>query len=355
VTRDEPIDPSWIVGVRVALLEHFDVHARDLPWRRTRDPYAIWISEVMLQQTRVDAVVPYYERWLERFPDVHTLADAQLDDVLKAWEGLGYYSRACNLHRAAAVVRERHAGSLPADYDALRALPGVGEYTAGAVASIAYGVRRPAVDGNVRRVVARLLDDPAPSAARLRDIVTSLVPQERAGDFNQALMELGATVCSPRTPRCDVCPLVPWCAARLAGTQADRPAPRRSPSQPLFLLATAVICAPPDQVLLIRRPAHGLLANLWSFPSREVSDVAFARDAALDIARELVGRATARHVTALAPVDHVFSHRRERYLCWRIDIAKRTRSTRDDVVWTNTHARDLAMPRAQRRILRTRL
>src|SRR5687768_12935276 len=184
--------------MRRALLGFYDAHRRALPWREDPRPYRVWISEVMLQQTRVDAVLPYYRAWMERFPDVRALAAAPLDDVLKAWEGLGYYARARNLHKTALVVHDRMGGELPARAAELRELPGFGEYTAGAVASIAFGERVPAVDGNVRRVLARLFDEPAPSAGWLRERAAALLDRERPGDWNQALMELGATGCTPR-------------------------------------------------------------------------------------------------------------------------------------------------------------
>ncbi|HEX2166809.1 MAG TPA: A/G-specific adenine glycosylase, partial [Longimicrobiales bacterium] len=227
--------------IRARLLAFFDASARPLPWRQSRDPYAVWVSEVMSQQTRVETAIPYYQRWLSRFPTVAALADASPDEVLKAWEGLGYYSRARNLHAAARIVRERHGGEVPVQYDALRALPGVGEYTAGAVSSIAFGARRPAVDGNVRRVLARLLDDPAPSPAMLHAAAGALVPAERPGDFNQSLMELGATICTPRAPRCRRCPVAGRCAALAAGTQEQRPLPKPKKVVPTIALATAVV------------------------------------------------------------------------------------------------------------------
>ena len=197
-----PIAPDERSEIRRALLEHYDSTARDLPWRRDSDPYRVLVSEVMLQQTRVETVKGYYVRWLERFPSVETLASAEEDEVLKAWEGLGYYRRARNLRRAALQLREVHGGVVPETYAALRELPGVGEYTAGAVASIAFGVVVPAVDGNVRRVLARLFDVETPRAPWLRSMATSLVDNERPGDWNQALMELGATQCTSRAPRC---------------------------------------------------------------------------------------------------------------------------------------------------------
>ena len=199
-----------IPGFRRALLGHFDRSRRALPWRSERTPYRVMVSEFMLQQTRVETVIPYYERWLRRFPGWEALADAGEDEVLRAWTGLGYYRRARNLHRAARVVRERFGGELPKEPAALKRLPGVGEYTAGAVASIAFGRAVPAVDGNVRRVLCRILDVAAPTAGRLREEAARLVDPGRPGDFNEALMELGATVCTPRAPGCGGCPVRGW-------------------------------------------------------------------------------------------------------------------------------------------------
>jgi A/G-specific adenine glycosylase len=303
--------PHPDTGLTSALLDHFDAHRRAMPWRETSDPYAIWVSEVMLQQTRVDTVVPYFRRWLEKFPDVDALAGAPLDDVLKAWEGLGYYSRARTLHRAAGVVRERYGGRVPSDPDELRELPGVGEYTAGAVASIAFGVRTPAVDGNVRRVRSRLhdLEDPRPS--RIRELAAELVPAERAGDFNQALMELGATVCTPRSPSCDTCPVAAWCRARERGTQELRPRPRSAGRIPVEAVRTAVVVRGDDALLLVRRPAVGLLAGLWEFPGDP--------GAAAEDPRVVTILRRSTPGPALEPVVHAFSHKRVTYrpTLWR--------------------------------------
>ena len=213
---------------RTLLLEWYRRERRDLPWRRTRDPYAIWISESMLQQTRTETVIPYYERFLDRFPDVDTLADAELDDVLGAWAGLGYYSRARRLHAAARVVADEFGGRLPEDAETLRTLPGVGRYTAGAVASIAFDREEPVVDGNVARVLSRLRgirDDLKRPAVirRLWEEASALARGPHPGDLNQALMELGATVCVPRTPRCAGCPLTRRCDARRRGDAATLP------------------------------------------------------------------------------------------------------------------------------------
>ena len=297
---------------RARLLAWFDAHARVLPWRAGVSPYATLVSEVMLQQTRVETVIPYYERWLERFPDLHALALADEQAVLSAWEGLGYYSRARNLHGAARAVRERYAGTLPSDYGALRALPGIGDYTAGAVASIAFGHAVPAVDGNVRRVLARVHDLEAPAPSELRAYAAELVDESRPGDFNQALMELGATLCTPRAPACGDCPIERHCVARARGTVALRPAPRPRASVPAFDLITLVARDRHGRVLLRQRPRGGLLAGMWEFPSTALVADEEPADTAAALARALSG-GTAVPVETLAPVEHAFSHRRETY------------------------------------------
>ena len=269
----------------------------------------------MLQQTRTETVEPYYARWLRRFPDWRALAEASLDDVLLEWEGLGYYSRARNLHRTARAVRERYGGEAPADPAALRTLPGVGEYTAGAVASIAFGKPAPAVDGNVRRVLARLLDLARPTRAQLRREAARLLDRARAGDHNEAMMELGATICTLRTPRCDECPVASWCAALEAGTVAERPAPRpRRRPVPRVDYATVVVIDPAGRVLLARRPERGLLAGMWEFPSVEVrEDSTPSRVAASALDCLAVLGLSGRPAELLAPVRHVFTHLRATY------------------------------------------
>lgn len=336
-------------AIRAALIAYFDTAARPLPWRSTDDPYAIWVSEIMAQQTRVETAIPYYERWLRQFPDVTALAAAPLDDVLKAWEGLGYYSRARNLHAAAQIVRERHDGAVPGSYDALRALPGVGEYTAGAVSSIAFGARRPAVDGNVRRVLSRVLDVPSPPAALLRDVADTLVPADRPGDFNQALMELGATICSPKSPRCHICPIARQCRSRAAGTQADRPSATKRKAVPAVDMATAVLRDDGGRLLIVRRPARGLLAGMWCFPAVEAASVV---DAAALVRSVALRYATPRgEPRPIGVVDHIFSHRRERYHCYLIDSVPNDRPVDDDVDWIDGTGTRRPLPRAQQRIL----
>ena len=298
--------------LRAALLAWYRANRRDLPWRRTRDPYAIWLSEAMLQQTRVETVIPYWERFLARFPDVASLADAEQDEVLGLWAGLGYYSRARNLHRAAREVVEKHDGALPSDPDALRALPGVGRYTAGAVASIAFDRPEPVVDGNVIRVLSRIRgireDVGAPATlARIWDDAGALARGEAPGDLNQALMELGATVCTPRAPRCASCPVAKRCDAHGAGDAEQLPvkAPRGKPRRVEGVAAWVVRRG---RALAVRRPERGLLGGLWDLPGgdlaeREPPEAGVARALA-----ERVGLAT-RELRPVGVVEHVFTHR----------------------------------------------
>ncbi len=269
-------------------------HARDLPWRRdARDPYRVWVSEVMLQQTQVKTVIPYYERWMQHLPTVEALAAAPLEEVLGLWSGLGYYARCRNLHRAARRIVEVHAGRLPEDPGALEALPGIGRYTAGAIRSIAFQKPAPIVDGNVARVLLRLYGkegDPGNAAVSrwLWSRAERLVQRcGRPGDFNQALMELGATVCTPAAPACEVCPVAVHCAARRTGRCSEIPTPRRRPKRHarsgLVALATRG-----EERWLARRKASGLLGGLWEPPIVAAKEVAEA--------------------TALGSVTHTFTH-----------------------------------------------
>ena len=303
-------DPA---AFRRALLDHFDRHRRPLPWRSRRTPYRVMVSEVMLQQTRAETVLPYYERWLRRFPGWDSLAGAPLDEVLREWKGLGYYRRARSLHRMAQVVRERFGGRLPEDPEELRELPGVGPYTAGAVASIAFGRVVPAVDGNVRRVLSRLLDLEAPSDPRLGREAARLIDPERPGDFNEAMMELGATVCTPRSPACGRCPVEEWCRARAEETVAERPAPRPRRRTPRVEYA-AVLAVAEGKALLMKRPDAGLLAGMWEFPCVEVGTGDGKRDHAAAALRLLGGLGLRGDPVAhLDPVRHAFSHLRATY------------------------------------------
>jgi A/G-specific adenine glycosylase len=341
--------------VRARLLAWYDAARRDLPWRaapgQAADPYRVWLSEVMLQQTRVETVRPYYERWLARFPTVQALAEAPLDDVLKAWEGLGYYSRARNFHRAVQEVAARHAGRVPGEPAAFRALPGVGRYTAGAVMSIAFGHAEPVVDGNVRRVFARWTDDPAPDEEALWRMASALVPGERPGDVNQAVMELGATVCTPRNPRCGECPVRAFCAAYAAGTQNERPAPRKA--KPLPHEDTAVpLIQRGGEVLLVRRPVAARLGGMWAFPQAVRADGESLTAAAERAAREGLGMEIRVGETA-AVVQHTFTHVRATYHAVRCTVVSgEPRPLHyDDCAWVPwARVGDHALPVAQRRI-----
>lgn len=253
------------------LLDWFAHHARDLPWRQNRTPYRVWVAEVMLQQTRTETMGPYYERFMACFPTLESLARAPLEDVLRVWEGLGYYSRARLLHAAARKVLEEWGGRLPETRQELQKLPGIGPYIAGAVASIAFGRPEVALDGNVCRVLSRLLaldGDPRQMSVRrrLEEYARSIMPQDRPGPFNEALMELGATVCRPRRPRCDACPLSGDCQAHRRGQEEAFPTriPRRT--VPRYEVTAAVIRGPDGRFLLARRKKDSFLGGLWEFP-----------------------------------------------------------------------------------------
>jgi len=252
------------------LLTWYARHGRDLPWRRTRDPYRILVSEMMLQQTQVSRVLEYYDRFLETFPDLDILAAAPLDRVLKAWEGMGYYARARNLHRAARMIVERHGGQVPEEPDALRALPGVGYNTAASVASLAYGRHWPVLDGNAVRVLCRafrLSIDPrtASGRKRLTGLAGRLVPDGKIGPFNQAIMDLGALVCRPANPRCGCCPLEKICAGRAAGDPTRYPGKRPRRPRPHYDVTAGIIWKG-QRLLIARRPPDKLLGGLWEFP-----------------------------------------------------------------------------------------
>jgi len=259
-----------------SLLKWFSQNARVLPWRGHVNPYAIWVSEIMLQQTRVETVIPYFERWMERFPTVSALAQASEEEVLARWEGLGYYARARNLHRASQIVVSQCGGSVPTDPQALQQLPGIGRYTAAAIASIAFGKDEAVLDGNVRRVLARLFDvvEPARSPQgerKLLELAADLLPLGQASEYNQALMDLGAMICTPRQPRCSDCPLRGYCVAFARGVQEQRPVKLPKVARPHHIVTAAVIRR--DGVVLIaRRPSNGLLGGLWEFPGGKLQD-----------------------------------------------------------------------------------
>lgn len=293
------------------LLEWYRRSQRRLPWRGSRNPYAIWVAEIMLQQTRVETVIPYFERWMAQFPSLAHLAQASEQQVLTAWEGLGYYSRARNLHRAAKMVVEQFGGSLPDTLEGLMRLPGIGRYTAGAIAAIAFGQDEIALDGNLRRVISRLFDVALPARSsqgerRIAGLLRAHLPVGQAEDFNQALMDLGATLCTPRRPRCAECPLSDICRARALGIQEQRPLlPRRAPV-PHITVAAAVIQRG-SQVLITRRPSNGLLGGLWEFPGGKQEAGETLPDCLLREIREELGVEIAVG-SPLGVYQHAYSH-----------------------------------------------
>jgi A/G-specific adenine glycosylase len=287
------IPATQVPKLRRRLLAWFALRKRDLPWRRSRDPYRIWVSEIMLQQTRVAAVIPYFEKFVAKFPTLHSLARARAETVLGCWAGLGYYSRARNLHRAAKEIAARHDGHFPRGHEATLALPGVGRYTAAAVLSIAYDQPLAVLDGNVARVLARLgavrSDLRAPAQWRELEVAAQeLLARKAPGDWNQAMMELGATVCTPKSPRCGECPAAPWCEARKLGIAGQLPEPRRKRTTEYVTLAAAVLLDPQGRTLLVRQLAGdgALFSRMWQFPALEFS-VGPASDLGSALARYL--------------------------------------------------------------------
>jgi A/G-specific adenine glycosylase len=328
-----------LVEFRKRLLRWFRQFQRDLPWRRTTDPYRIWLSEIMLQQTRVVAVIPYYERFLARFPEVRVLAEAPEEEVLRLWSGLGYYSRARNLQAAAKQIVMKHNGEFPHDPDAVLALPGVGPYTVAAILSIAYGARLAVLDGNVARVIARIeaVHGDLREGRRWQALQTSadrLLAPASAGDWNQAMMELGATLCTPQAPQCLRCPLAEFCRAQQLGLQDVIPEKRKKRATREITLAAAVLLDPQGRTLLLPPPqANGkhathetvlpLLSKMWHFPT-----IAVEKDA-LDELRGFLGSLfplarTARtmRLEAMAKARHAVTYRAITLLPYRLLVAK---------------------------------
>lgn len=350
--------PPAASKLRSRLLSWYRTHGRDLPWRGTQEPYSVWVSEVMLQQTRVETVIPYYESFMRRFPALKDLADASFEDVLKAWENLGYYSRARHLHEAARIVVRDLGGRMPRNRGEMIKLPGVGAYTAGAILSIAYGERVPAVDGNVRRVLSRIyalrepLADPA-MIARLEQTAARLVPKRDPGRFNQALMDLGATVCTPRRPVCADCPVRHQCRAFESGLQQEIPVKVRRRSSPIRQMTAALIRDRSDRLLLVRRPDRGLLAGLWGLPGGEVLRGEAPQSAVL---RSVLGSLDLR-LKILRPmglIEHAYTHFRIVLHAFECAPKSPRSSDPDGGKWrwaTRPEIETLALARVDRKVL----
>ncbi|MHA6482999.1 A/G-specific adenine glycosylase [Paenibacillus sp. strain BS8-2] len=313
------------------LLSWYRLQKRDLPWRLNRDPYRVWVSEIMLQQTRVDTVIPYYKAFMEQFPTVRALAEAPEEEVLKRWEGLGYYSRARNLQAGAKMVMELYDGVIPDDHNAVSGLKGVGPYTSGAVMSIAFNRPYPAVDGNVMRVLSRyfcLEDDIAKPSTRVKieKLAVTLIPGDAAGDFNQALMELGALICTPKSPGCLTCPVMELCEGRLAGKETMLPIKTKAKA-PRNEYRAVTIVEDKGRVLVRRRPDTGLLAQMWELPhvllpaSSEAMFAAAAIKEQPDMAEALIRDTQASAALFIHPTEwlldteHIFSH-----IIWRMRV-----------------------------------
>lgn len=297
---------------RAAVLAWFDQHGRKhLPWQQGRDPYRVWVSEIMLQQTQVATVIPYFERFIARFPDIGALAAGTPDEVAALWAGLGYYARARNLHRAAQQLAEQHGGALPADLDAIAALPGIGRSTAGAILSLGFGLRAPILDGNVKRVLCRYAGlegwPGAPDVQKeLWQLSEALTPAARVADYNQAMMDLGATVCLQRAPACGACPLRDDCEARRQNLTAAIPAPRPKREQPVRQCHMLVLRDGEGQIYLERRPPSGIWGGLWSLPEF---------DSFGDLERWCAARGVElARLERLAPRRHTFTHFRLDYV-----------------------------------------
>jgi len=322
------IPAAEIPKFRRRMLSWFAECKRDLPWRGTRNPYRIWLSEIMLQQTRVAAVVPYYEKFLEIFPNVQALARARTDRVLANWAGLGYYSRARNLHRAAKEIVTRHRGHFPREYEAAMALPGIGRYTAAAVLSIAYDAPYAVLDGNVARVLARIGalhgDLRAPSMWRkLEAAAQELLARNASGDWNQAVMELGATVCTPKSPRCGECPVEKWCRARKLGLAEKLPSARKKRATIEITLAAAVLLDPRGRTLLVRHSEGGseLFSRMWQFPALDTTGTD-TRAALAGHLREIFGVAMKGALTPLATARHAVTFRNIRLEPYLVRVAR---------------------------------
>lgn len=312
VSPADAIDLKW---TQAPLTSWYRTSRRDLPWRRTKDPYHIWVSEVMLQQTQVAAVIPYYLKFSDRFSDIFRLAEADLQDVLMIWEGMGYYARARNLHKAAGIVVDRHGGRIPHDPDAFGSLPGVGDYIAAAVLSIAFDRPLPVVDGNVKRVLSRLMKVGAPvnrtsSYEIFRGLATAMLDHGDPGTFNQAVMELGALVCRPKKPDCRTCPLSGKCRSHQDKAVASYPVREIKPPVPERRQAVGVVYRK-GRVFIVRRPENGLLGGLWEFPGGDIQDGESPEAACVRIMREKAGLDVA--VTSLlTQVQHTYTHFRLR-------------------------------------------
>ena len=343
------------------LLDWYQKKKRDLPWRQGSDPYHIWVSEIMLQQTRVETVIPYFERFITQFPSIDSLANANEEEVLKAWEGLGYYSRARNLQKGVREVQEKYGGRVPVSKEEILSISGIGPYTAGAVLSIAYGKAEPAVDGNVLRVFSRLLNSfedvsKAKTKKTIEQTVKNCIPHYAASDFNQALMELGATVCIPRSPRCSQCPVKNHCEARKEGTQTLLPIKaKKKPGKIIYRIGLLIHSE--NRWAVVQRPSEGLLASMWEFPSIESEELLSNQEWEDKIMREF-GLEIKVEKEPWMFVEHTFSHLKWQLSMYRFEkqnlvVAKDQESLPSNWQWVNREQMErLSFPKAYKQVVK---
>ncbi|SFI58832.1 A/G-specific adenine glycosylase [Thermoflavimicrobium dichotomicum] len=340
--------------IQQSLLSWYQNDHRDLPWRKNTDPYSIWVSEIMLQQTRVDTVIPYYERFMKQFPTIFDLAQATDEQVVKAWEGLGYYSRARNLHAAAKEVVGKYGGRVPDDLITISSLKGVGPYTAGAILSIAYNKKVPAVDGNVMRVFSRLFaltDDIASISTRkkMEKIAEHLIPDDAPGDFNQALMELGAMICTPTSPQCLFCPVQSVCNAYHQGIQEELPRKKKAkPPQEVPVVVAWITC---DEYCVVeKRENHGLLRGMWSLPTWEEITEEDAVESLQNICAEK--QLSIKDIRIVGKLEHIFSHRHWKITIVAIHLEKKQDQLLSRWKWINIdELEQIALPNVYRKAL----
>lgn len=342
------------------LLRWYEKNKRDLPWRKTDDPYRIWVSEVMLQQTKVDTVIPYYQRFLKRFPTLEALAEAEEEEVMKMWEGLGYYSRARHLHEAVKEVVEKYNGEVPHEKRAFSSLKGVGPYTAGAVLSIAFEKQEPAIDGNVMRVFSRLLlitEDIAKTKTRkiFEAVIPPFLEEVLPSEMNQAFMELGAIVCTPTSPQCLLCPVATYCLAREEGVQEELPVKAKKRPPTVKKMAAVILKNEEGKTLFHQRPDEGLLATLWEYPNTEIKEAGRTKDIVTQfLSSEFEIEATIGE--KVQEVKHVFTH-----LIWEIEVyegmVKRQKSCQNEQLrWlTLEEATEYPFPVSHQKILKEQI
>lgn len=339
------------------LLEWYHETKRDLPWRRDQNPYYIWVSEIMLQQTRVDTVIPYYQNFINQFPTLEHLANAEEEQVLKVWEGLGYYSRARNLLKGVKEVQAKYNGIVPNQKTEILHLPGIGPYTAGAILSIAYGKKEPAVDGNVMRVISRifhLFDDITKAKTRLKieNLVLQLIPEEEAGSFNQALMELGALVCTPKSPQCLICPMMDLCEGRKEGDHEDLPV-KATKKAIKAIHRLSLVIETEQEVFLVKRPDKGLLAKMWEVPSLESQDPLTKNEW-----EEMIDQMYGFHLKldqAWMNVQHTFTHLHWNMIVYRIGIEQLEHDSnwpKQWVLFKKAELHKLSFPKAYHNVIR---